>query len=192
MEDKELQEMREQLAFLKEKLQEQEIVNEQMIKQSMKKCANELQWHEFKQVACAVLECILIPMFHFTFGFSWAFVVVTIILMLGSIYATRRINAPVKERKFYSQDVTTTLNTLLKVKQQYTNWLYYATPALCIPWIAWFCYELVTGLDIHGKYVWMVCSYIVVCGFFGFLLGLKWHKKTIAACQETIDMLRED
>lgn len=192
MEAKELMEMREQLAFLKEKLEKQEIVNDKLIKNSMRDRVKDINLVARKQFICAAIACLIMPIDHYAFNLSWAFVIVTIIMMIGCVYATWKYNKPINDPQIFNQDVTTTLRTFVKVKQQHHNWIVYVTPSIIIPWILWFCYEYVTAMGYEGRTMYYACAYISICGLLGFILGYKWHKKAVHAMQEIIDQLRED
>lgn len=190
MEEKEFEEMRAQIAMLKEKLNHQDIVNDRLIKQSMRDKVSIIKRQQVRQFTMAILASLLIPMLHFTVGLSWPFVVVSVLLMIFCMVATWYINKPILDPAIYTMQVAAAQQLFAKAKQQYHDWLVYWTPTLCIPWISWYCYECSMSEVFSGRVVWAVCIYIWLCCGIGFLWGYSMHRKSVRAMQDIIDQLQ--
>ena len=95
----ELEDMREQMSTLKKKLNQQEIVNEHLVRRSMKKEVNTIT-RRYNIVM--VLSVLMVPYFYWVFvklsGFSMAFWIGSSIFMLicggATFYNTHKISDP--------------------------------------------------------------------------------------------------
>ena len=98
MSEFEMNEMRQQMNILKKKLEQQEIVNEKLIRQSMRKNMRSINRRNFILTAIAIL---MVPYSYWVFykmvGFSMAFWIGTSIFMLicagANIWNNRNLNS---------------------------------------------------------------------------------------------------
>ena len=98
MSEFEMNEMRQQMNILKKKLEQQEIVNEKLIRQSMRKNMRSINRRNFILTAIAIL---MVPYSYWVFykmvGFSMAFWIGTSIFMLicagANIWNYRNLNS---------------------------------------------------------------------------------------------------
>lgn len=190
MEEKDFEEMRAQIAMLKEKLNHQDIVSDRLIKQSMRDKVNIIKRQQMRHFSLAIVACLLFPFMHYFIGLTWPFVIVSMLLMVFCVLATWYVNKPINDPGIYTMNVAATQQIFAKAKQQYHDWLVYWTPALCIPWISWYCYECSSLEVFSGTMVWVMCIYIWVCAGIGFLCGYSMHRKAVRAMQDIIDQLQ--
>jgi len=191
MEEKDFEEMRAQIAILKEKLNEQEIVSDRLVKQSMRDKVDVIKKMQRKQFGLALFACIIFPILHFGANLSWPLVIASDILMVFCVLATWYVNRPINDPTIYAKDVATTAGIFAKVKRQYQQWICYWAPSLCIPWIAWYAYDFLAGNPTiaEGNMGYFIVGWIVLCAGFGAIYGYQQHKKAVNACQEIIEQL---
>ena len=97
MNEAQFEDMRQQMTTLKKKLQQQEIVNDRMIRHSMKNTASNISRRYFMIMAVCIL---MIPYSYWAFvmlnGFSIPFWIFTCIVMLvcfgGTFYNSRKLS----------------------------------------------------------------------------------------------------
>jgi hypothetical protein len=189
MNDYELDEMRQQMNILKKKLEKQEIVNDKLIRQSMRKNMRSINR---KNLLLTLLAIFMIPYSYWAFchlnDFSLAFWIGTSIFML--ICAGAQIY---NGHKLYGTDLMQ--SNLMDVQREAarakkfdTQWLFFGIP-MALLWIGWFAYEVyrVNGPDdmlpllIGGG----------VGGVVGLIAGMNIYYKMQRQYQEIIDQIEE-
>lgn len=191
MKETELEEMRNQINILKEKLDKQSIINNTLLKKSMKTKVNTIHSQGWKSVACGLLSIVIFTFLHFAIGLSLTFVTCTIVLMLFCIWGTWYSHLPLREHDFMGQDVRTTILAFSTVKRRYKLWLYYITPPTCILWVLWCCHEYVKTLNMpetHAKYFYAL---IIISCIIGMAVGYSWYRKVVNTCDEAITQIEE-
>ena len=157
----ELENMRQQMNTLKKKLEQQEIVNDRVIRHSMKKTAGNISRRYYFIMALCLL---MIPYSYWAFvrlnGFSIPFWIFTCVV--------RRRMASGK--KFDA------------------NWLFLGIP-LAIVFLGWFMYEsyLIHGEAFSNGLFWAGC----IGGAIGAIWGFSLHFKTQRQYQEIIDQIED-
>lgn len=140
MDTNELNEMRQQISILKEKLNTQEIINDSIIKENMHGKVDVIKRKIFISNACAVFS-IIIFFFQYAAGlFSFPFMLTTALLMIACIIANWYIHRNILDTSIFTNNTIITTQEFVKVKTLSHRWLIYSTPLL-LPWIAWVAYE---------------------------------------------------
>lgn len=187
----ELNEMRNQLCLLKQKLNEQEIVNEKLMR---KVTSERLSKINREGKIYSIIAAICVPINYFILqiaGTSTAFNIVTILFLLVcigvSVYSRRGINP----EDVINGNLVTTKKKMLSYKALCNKWLIGVTPFLLL-WFGWFMYELAaddsdfnTGAIVGG------CVGAAV----GTICGIIYHKKLMknidSAIQEITELTNE-
>lgn len=191
MEEKDFMEMRNQINLLKDKLNQQEIVNNRLIKASMRDKQQEINRKGVKMSACAVLAIPLWICIHYTSGISWALALTTCAMMIFCIAATWYCHYPINKSGLFSSDVKSVANAFAQVKHMYHIWITRFAPTLILPWLAWVCYEYQEVLPFHTEQKWIPYAIVLGGALCGFLIGYNMHRKVVNTCQQVIDQLEE-
>ena len=136
--DMELESMRQQLDTLKEKLNQQDILNDHIIRRSMKKDVNNITRHYYIIIAIGLL---MVPYGYWCFvilgGISIFFWIVTSIFMLvcagATYYTLRKINDP----NMMNRNLVEASRRVASAKKFEANWLFFGIPAVVV-WCCWF------------------------------------------------------
>lgn len=194
MENKDFEEMRNQISILKDKLQKQEIVTRQMLRASMKNKKNEINVQGLKQFLTGILAIMTWTGIYFTglVPFSPQLIAATCLMMVFCIAGTWYCHTPINERDLFTENVATVASAFARVRMRYTTWITYVTPTLIIPWLTWVCYEYVDILGLQGNARFVVIVPLLAAAFIGFLIGYSWHRKVVKACREIEDQLKEE
>ncbi|MBR5687838.1 MAG: hypothetical protein IKX36_07760 [Prevotella sp.] len=185
--DFELENMREQMAALKKKLDKQEIVNDHIIRQSMTKAAGSINRTYFWVI---ILGILMIPYGYWVFvmlaGFSIAFWIGTSIFMLVCAGATYYNKRNLNDANLMSNNLVETRRRIARAKKFDNDWLLFGIPALLV-WLAWFFYEIYKlNHDLfYQPMFWGGC----VGGVIGAVIGLSIHFKNQRQYKEIIDQI---
>jgi hypothetical protein len=187
--DFELENMRQQMTTLKNKLNQQEIVNDRLVRRSMR---NEVNAITRQYNVVMILAVLMVPYFYWVFikltGFSMAFWIGSSIFMLicaaATYYNTRKISDP----GLMSHSLVEARQKVASAKKFDADWLKFGIPAVIL-WFGWFCYE---SYQIAGdvEQNWLMYGGIAG-GIIGAICGLKYHFKTQHQYQEIIDQIED-
>ena len=181
--------MRQQLDTLKEKLNQQDILNDHIIRRSMKKDVNNITRHYYIIIAIGLL---MVPYGYWCFmklcGLSYFFWIVTSIFMLICVGATFYNSRKISDPELMSHSLVEARKKVASAKKFESNWLLFGIPAVIL-WISWFFYEIyqIQGGDFNNGFFWGGC----VGGIIGAVCGIKMHFKTQRQYQEVIDQIEE-
>lgn len=185
----ELEAMRRQMTTLKNKLQEQSIVNDHLIRRSMKKEVSNITRHYYLLIAISVF---MVPYGYWAFvvlsHFSIAFWIASSIFMLvcggATFYNSRKISDP----GLMSHNLVEARRQMASAKKFDSDWLLFGIPALIL-WLGWFFYEVYqqnNDILANGLF-WAGC----IGGIIGAVVGFKMHFKTQHQYQDIIDQIED-
>ena len=185
--DYELDEMRQQMAILKDKLENQTIVNDRFIRRSIKRGVSTINK---RYLVIGIIALAMIPYGYWAFvmigGLSVALWIASCLMMLivvgFMIYNSRDM-----------RDNTLMNGNLLDVKRKVTqaqkrdaNWLWFGIP-MALAWGAWAVYEMSQKMG-DNEYIVPCC---IVGVLVGALIGLKVHFKTQSRFNEIIEQIED-
>ena len=184
-----LENMRQQMTTLKNKLNQQEIVNDRLIRRSMR---NEVNTIARRYYIIMAIGLFMIPYGYWCFvklsGLSIFFWIVTSIFMLVCVGATfftlRKINDP----NLMNHNLVEARKKVASAKKFEANWLFFGIPAVVL-WLGWFLYEV---YQIHGGAIgngifWGGC----IGGIIGAICGLSINFRTQRQYQDIIDQIED-
>ncbi len=190
MEDKEIMEMREQIATLRSKLEKEQIVTERLLKQAMKKRIGIIRKQAVKESVMACGCFVIFPFMHYALNLSVTFVAATLLMVACSVAATWYFQRPINE-ELLNEDVDTVVRVMTKLKRQYQLWIISVTPIVVIPWVFWFWNEYSQGLNMPKEVSYIMLGVLIISGCIGGAIGYSWDRKVIRSCNEIIAQLKE-
>ena len=184
-----LEEMRQQMTTLKNKLNQQEIVNDRLIRRSMRNEVNNINRRYNIIMAIGIL---MVPYGYWCFvklvGLSIFFWIATSIFMLicagATFYNSRKISDP----GLMSHSLVEARKKVASAKKFESNWLLFGIPAVIL-WMGWFFYEIyqIQGGDFYNGFFLGGC----IGGIIGAIIGIKIHLKTQRQYQDVIDQIED-
>ena len=187
--DMELESMRQQMNTLKKKLDEQEILNDHLMRRSMKKEVSNITRRYYILMAVGIL---MVPYGYWAFvmlsHFSIAFWIGTSIFMLVCAGATYYNSRKISDPKLMSHSLVEARKKVASAKKFDADWLFVGIPA-AILWFGWFCYESYLNVTDINPYVFMIAG--IVGGTIGAIAGFKIHFKTQRQYQDIIDQIKD-
>lgn len=187
-------EMRSQIAILKEKLASESIINEKMMRTVLNTKVNSLRYRKWIEYACALFVMIMCPIaFRGLLGCSWEFIAFTDLLMLFCIYMSKKIYGPVTKRDLMSGNLLEVSQKMSKFKKQLKNWLLYVSGPLCLVWVALMMWELdnspiKTG---HEQYIHSMMAGVIVGLVIGMCIGIYMTLTAVNTASEIIRQIEE-
>jgi hypothetical protein len=184
-----LEEMRQQMTTLKNKLNQQEIVNDRLIRRSMR---NEVSNINRRYNIIMAIGILMVPYGYWCFvklvGLSIFFWIATSIFMLicagATFYNSRKISDP----GLMSHSLVEARKKVASAKKFESNWLLFGIPAVIL-WMGWFFYEIyqIQGGDFYNGFFLGGC----IGGIIGAIIGIKIHLKTQRQYQDVIDQIED-
>ena len=187
--DTQLEEMRQQLTTLKQKLNEQEIVNERLMRKSMKNTVNTINRRYYIIMILAVLMVpygywVFVKMTHFSVAFWIASSIFMLVCGAATFYNSRKISDP----GLMSHSLVEARRKVASAKKFDANWQLIGIP-LVILWLGWFFYEVYqqdNDMFANGLF-WGGCF----GGVIGAVIGIMVHFKTQRQYQAIIDQIED-
>lgn len=191
----EMEQMRSQLNLLKQKLDKQEIVNDRLMRQSMRQkmsWINKYRW--LALLAIPVVALCFLPM-TFQLGLSWWLYGFTVLFVAVDAVLDWYVNRT-SDRDFMRGNLMETAQRLTHMKQIRSRQLLIGTIVLFV-WLGWLVYEVYmaghsapAGSDMLPM-SWGYLGGILVGGIIGLILGLTIFFKMQRTNDEIIDQIEE-
>ena len=146
----ELEQMRTQIGMLKQKLEQQAIVNDTHIRNSMKSKISDLNRTILGTIFAGIFAVIFAPVTFYVQGCSLIFVIATAIMLAVCLGLTIVQKINLGSMMDLSQDnLVETARKLSKVRTHYKEWYKIAIPMILV-WGGWMIYEMVQVLGIES------------------------------------------
>ena len=178
----ELEQMREQMSIFKSQLDKQQIINEQLVRNTM---GNKMSWIKkfiWAEIILVPIILIIMASFHASEGLSWwlfAFLAIGLIADTTGDFIINRI----PKGQMLSGDLVETSQRLIKMKKQRTSWFIAGSIFLTI-WIVWFIIEIVMKLNVmgcnepsHNLVVTIMVTALIIGCLIGFLIAWLIFRK---------------
>ena len=184
-----LENMRQQMTTLKNKLNQQEIINDRLIRRSMR---NEVNTITRRYYVIMAVGLFMIPYGYWCFvklcGLSLSFWIVTSLFMLVCVGATFYINRKISDPNLMNRNLVEARKIMASAKKFEANWLFFGIPAVVV-WLGWFFYEIyqIHGGAIDNGFFWGGC----IGGLIGAICGLSLNFKTQRQYQDIIDQIED-
>ena len=187
--DTQFEEMRKQMEMLKSKLDKQEIVNEKILRKSMRKNVNNISR---RYTALVVVAMLMIPYAYYVFvsmmGYSIGFWIATVVFMLISCGYTVWNGRDLYAGNLMEKNLLEVRQKMALAKKRDNQWMLFGFPMLIL-WLAYFVYEVYQKGGAEEVHTLLMAS--AFGGAVGLILGLTIHFKTQREYQEIIDQIEE-
>ena len=189
IENMELEQMREQLSLLKDKLREHEIVNERAIMQSVKRSVGSINHRGALHIIFGALAVPFCCWVFSSMGLSENFVIGTGLMLgmcaIATIYAHIGLNFINVSRDNLVQVGLRTVH----LRKIYKAWYYIAVPMLLV-WI-YFLYGEFAELFSDKQELNGILLAAAIGGLIGGAIGIRLHFKTIHEADEILEHIQD-
>ncbi len=189
MENMELEQMREQLALLRNKLREQEIINEKTVIQAVKSGVRSINRRGIIHSLIGILAVPFCCYVFYDMGLSDNFIVWTGIMLavcaIATIYAHWGLNMVNISR----HDIVKVGLHTMRLRKIYKSWYYISIPMLIV-W-GYFLYHEFAFLvnDTQQLKALLMCA--CVGGGIGGFIGIRMHFKTLHEADEVLEHIHD-
>lgn len=174
--DSELDEMRQQIALLKSKLDKEAIINDKLLRDTMKQKVSRINKNAIIVYICGLFVLTFGSCVFYMITQSVPFVVATIIMMIFCIGLTAHIHHGYSPDDV-SGDMLTLARKTKKLKKQYKDWRK-VSYVLIIIWFAYLAYVLCQN---NTQAITFIISAAIGAAIGG-IIGFKLDKKVIDTC----------
>lgn len=187
--DFELDDLRQQIKDLENKVNAQGRLNEELVKKAIQGKMRGVHGIILKLGILALLCIPFYIMMKYQVGLSWPLTIFTIVFLLASVTSDYFINRI--DVSHMGDDLVGTAAKLVKMKKNRVIGQRISI-GVAVLWLAWFCYEYFMLNSIYGTNVaWASLIGIFVGAVVGGLIGLRIFNKMQRANDEMIDQIND-
>ena len=187
----ELEQMRSQIGMLKQKLEQQAIVNDTHIRNSMKSKISDLNRTVLGTIFAGIFAVIFAPMTFYIQGCSLLFVIGTAVMLAVCLGLTiaQKINLS-RMTDLSQSNLVETAEKLNKTRTHYKEWYRIAIPMILV-WVGWMIYEMVNAIGIESP-----TAIGFYCGagvglLIGGIIGSRINRKVVRQANEILAQIEE-
>ena len=187
----ELEQMRTQIGMLKQKLDQQKIVNDMHIRNSMKSKISDLNRTVRATIFAGIFAVVFAPATFYFQGCSLAFVAATAVMLAVCLGLTVIQKINLGNMMDLSQgNLVETAEKLTKVRTHYKEWYKIAIPMLVL-WGGWMIYEMVKVLGVDSPMAIGFYSGAGVGLIIGGVIGARINRKVVRQANEILAQIEE-
>ena len=186
----EFEEMKAQLALLNKKLEQETIVNERLIRRSMKQKASSLRR---KAIIESVVSLIMIPYFIWVMpqliGLSTGFCMFVCFMLALALGYNYYIHSHFRPDEFVYGDLMKARKDTMMLKKFYANWLKFIGIPFIFVFVGWFAYEV--SQHFQGEELQGILGGMAVGLVLGVIVGSYRYMKTQRIADDILTQLEE-
>ena len=185
-----LEEMKQQMSLLKKKLEQQNIVNEKMLRTAMKKKLFSLKKKGRALFVLGIFVALWAPGYFTVLGFSRLFCAATAVMLFFCAFKTyqyHRSNMNLWEMDFSERNLVELAEELTLLRTRYKNW-YKIAWCFLIPWFVWMAYE---ASKIYGQELVWYFGGSAVGLIIGGMIGTRINNTMIRRTDELLEQIKE-
>lgn len=184
----ELQEMQAQMALLKQKINNEEIVNDRLLREVTRQRTRRLNRAVWIEGVCALFVVIFGNSVFWGLDCSWWFIGGTTVMMIVCFLATLLPFRRVKENEIMQGDLLTVAKQVRRLRQLYKNWIWIGLSMASV-WFIWFLAELYIHHTDDLTFVICIAVGAIAGGIAGGIIGNRQNKQYIREMDEIITQI---
>ena len=182
----ELNEMKEQIALLRRKLEKEAIVNEKLIRASMRDKLKALKRRSY--VLCVVgIAAAVLWKFGISSDFNPLFIDFTAFFLFFAVAYEVYCNRMLSAQNYIEGNLVEEARKLNHYKKLARQWYWFSIPIVCI-WSCWYLYESYTVHAEQGRFLFI---WGLIGGAIGGIIGWNIYRKGRKAIDEVIEQIEE-
>lgn len=182
--------MKAQLALLNKKLEQETIVNERLIRRSMKEKASSLRR---KAIVESIISLIMIPYFIWVMpqliGLSTGFCLFVCFMLVLAIGYNYYIHSHFRPDEFVYGDLIKAKKNTLMLKKFYANWLKFIGIPFIIVFLGWFAFEI--KQHFQGEELQSILGGMTIGIVLGVIIGTYRYLKTQRMADDILTQIEE-
>lgn len=189
MENMDFNEMQEQINILKKKLANEDIVNDRLIRKSIKEKVDYLKRQERMGYFLAIFVVFCGSGYFYNLGLSWMFIGATILMMALVSLLNYWTHKDLRNTDYLNDDLFTTAKAIRRVKKINKKWITFGMIGVLL-WAAWLMIELRKSAEnlMMAKFF----AYGVITGIIiGLVIAFIRYHKIKATCDDIISQIEK-
>ena len=186
----EFEEMKAQLALLNKKLEQETIVNERLIRRSMKEKASSLRR---KAIVESIISLIMIPYFIWVMpqliGLSTGFCLFVCFMLALALGYNYYIHSHFRPDEFVYGDLVKAKKNTLMLNKFYANWLNFIGIPFIILFLGWFAFEI--KQHFQGEELQSILGGMAIGLVLGVIIGTYRYLKTQRMADDILTQIEE-
>lgn len=185
-----LEQMRSEYQVLKDALSKQEIVNDRLLRQTMKSQVRSIRSTATVSVVCAVFVILVAPVvFHYNplVNASWWFVAATELVMALCIFMDWKFNHKVQNTDLNSCDLLSFSKNVRQMKNDYRGWIKWSV-MIVIAWGAWLILEVLAHAEDPSSSIPFIVGLVIGLAVGG-IVGYRMDRRIINTCDDIISQI---
>ena len=188
MEEMNLEELRSQITILKEKVENQTIVNDKLIHSVINAHTGEM----FAAVVCGLITVCISPLaFHYNLGLSWLFVIVTDIFMIYCMSMEVYYKRMISDKAMMNASILEVAQRVSRFKSSYKRYTLINCVALLPIWLIWLFVETYFRFSDNMEMFWSLAAGLGVGIVAGGIIGLCLFFRIIDNANQIIKEINE-
>lgn len=185
----EMEEMRRQMAVLKEKLEKEEILSDRLLRNTMQNQVRSIRRRANLSIVAGVCVLTVGPMAFSNLGTSTTFIVVTSLMMLVIMLLTVMMHSKLREADVRDGELLAVARNARRLKDDYRRWRNIGIP-LMTAWLVWLVVEVVHGQNNPTDSLIMLTP-VIIGGIIGGILGVMRHNHLVGMLDDIIRQIEE-
>ena len=186
----ELEQLKEEYAILKNKFSQQEVINDRLIRETMKQKVRGINNIALASSLCGVFVLLVSPfVFHYNevINASWAFVIATDVMMLACIFFNWKYNHGLNDADPGRCDLKEFAKKVQYTRRKWHDWIKVAIPMIIV-WCGWLFVEVWMRTEQKKLAVFMI-SGLTAGLVLGGIIGFRMNRKVVSRCDEILDQI---
>ncbi len=190
MEELNFDEMRNQIAILKTKLDKQDIVNDRMMHEVVNTKTDSMKRTMLVSIFCAIFVIFAAPIsFHRVIGASWAFVIATDLMMIYCMVREFLFKRQLNDGSRMNASLLEVAKNMSQFKKDYKRYTI-TNMAILLP--AWFGWLIVENFMLHGSEQALIFAVALTVGLaIGACIGLWMYFHIQDTASDIINQIEE-
>lgn len=182
----ELNEMKEQISLLRRKLEKETIVNEKLIRASMRDKLKAVKRKSY--ILCVVgIAAAVLWKFGISSDFNPLFIDFTAFFLFFAVAYEVYCNRMLSAQNYIEGNLVEEARKLNHYKKLARQWYWFSIPIVCI-WSCWYLYESYTVHAEQGRFLFI---WGLIGGTIGGVIGWNIYRKGRKAINEVIEQIEE-
>lgn len=183
-----LEDMRQQISLLKEKLESENIINDKLLRASMRQRLLTIRRSQAIEYTCALYVIIFGSLSFRMIGLDWWFIIATIVLMIGCMAVNFFMHRAFNRQDLYSDDLLSVAKTMKQLKHRYMQWTIVGIPA-GLAWFGLLAFQMQQALAEEVVTIMITASAIGLV--IGLIVGLYMTYRNRKACDDIIRQIED-
>ena len=189
--DAQFEEMSQQMAILKEKLQKQEIVNEKQMRNAIVKKLHRVTLSKWAKLLLILFALVYVPsMLHFILHFPLWYVALTAVFFATSAVWDFYFSRGISDNHLSRSQLLETSRRLVRMKKMNARWLCFSIPFLLL-WLSGFYYLLTKDVNLPEDAMQGLIFGALIGLLAGGVLGTIMYLKQQRRAQDIVDQIEE-